>query len=147
MTTLGTFHLASSDDDMADKAVEWILSESFDFIFVDFDGPDAAGHSTGFEGYAKNYQNRFISTDVLVGKLLDAVLDTSSGEEWLIVVTSDHGGEGGGHGADDLYNCKTPFMVASNSPRVNVGYMPLEDPGSQMADGCSSDHNALFRRS
>lgn len=130
--TLDASYLASNDDAMAAKAEEWILSEEYDFVFVDFDGPDAAGHSTGFDGYATVYQNRVRTTDALIGKLLDAVVNTSSGEEWLIVVTSDHGGEGTGHGSEDAYNRKIPFMVASNSPRVNVGYMPFEDPGSHM---------------
>lgn len=131
-TTLDASFLAPSDGDMAAKAEEWILSEQYDFVFVDFDGPDAAGHSSGFDGYATTYQNRVITTDALIGKLLDAVLSTSTGEEWLIVLTSDHGGEGTVHGPSDAYNRKIPFMVASNSPRVHVGYMPLEDPGSQM---------------
>ena len=55
-----------------------------------------------------------------------------TGEEWLIVLTSDHGGEGTSHSAYDKYNRKIPFIVASNSPRVNVGFMPIDDPGSQM---------------
>eukprot|EP00984_Skeletonema_dohrnii_P030212 scaffold21529_cov96-Skeletonema_dohrnii-CCMP3373.AAC.1 len=59
-------------------------------------------------------------------------METSAGEEWLIVLTSDHGGEGTSHSAYDKYNRKIPFIVASNSPRVDVGFMPLADPGSQM---------------
>lgn len=59
---------------------------------------------------------------------------TEEGDEFLVVLTSDHGGEGLSHSAYDKYNRKIPFMVASNSPRVSEGYscMPIEDPGSQM---------------
>lgn len=110
---------------------EWIRSEDYDMVFVDFDGPDSAGHSTGIDGYAETYQKRVISVDKLIGNLLNAVLETSSGEEWLIVLASDHGGEGTSHSAYDKYK-KIPFIVASNSPRVNVGFMPIDDPGSQM---------------
>jgi predicted AlkP superfamily pyrophosphatase or phosphodiesterase len=130
--TLDAYYLASNDNDMAAKAKEWILSEPYDFIFVDFDGPDAAGHSQGFDGYLESYQNRVVATDELIGLLLDAMVTTSAGEEWLIVLTSDHGGEGTSHSAYDKYNRKIPFIVASNSPRVEVGFMPLSDPGSQM---------------
>ena len=63
-----------------------------------------------FVGYATIYQHQVRATDVLVGKLLDAILDTSSGEEWLIVLTSDHGGEGSSHGASDAYNRKILFF-------------------------------------
>ena len=131
-TALDITFEAGSDCEMAATAVDWIKSENYDFVFVDFDGPDSAGHSTGFDGYAETYQKRVISVDKLIGNLLDAVLDTSSGEEWLIVLTSDHGGEGTSHSAYDKYNRKIPFIVASNSPRVGVGFMPIDDPGSQM---------------
>lgn len=131
-TALDITFEAGSDCEMAAKAEDWIRSEIYDFVFVDFDGPDSAGHSTGFDGYAETYQKRVISVDKLIGNLLDAVLETSSGEEWLIVLTSDHGGEGTSHSAYDKYNRKIPFIVASNSPRVNVGFMPIDDPGSQM---------------
>jgi len=131
-TTLDDSFLASNDNTMAAQAKDWILNEAYDFVFVDFDGADAAGHSLGFDGYLESYQNRVVEIDALVGTLLDAVMETSAGEEWLIVLTSDHGGEGTSHSAYDKYNRKIPFIVASNSPRVDVGFMPLADPGSQM---------------
>lgn len=131
-STLDDRYLAPSDEAMAQKVEEWILSEQFDFVFAAFDGPDAAGHSTSFDGYAEVYQNRVRTTDIMIGRLLDAVLSTSSGEEWLFVLTSDHGGRGSSHGPYDPYNRKVPFMVASNSPRVGVGYMPFDDPGTHM---------------
>ena len=49
--------LASIDEEMAAKAKEWTLSERYDFVFVDFDGPDAAGHSLGFDGYLASYHS------------------------------------------------------------------------------------------
>ena len=77
-TTLDASFLASSDSAMAAKAREWLLSEEFDFVFVDFDGADAAGHSLGFDGYLASYQNRVVEIDSLVGTLLDAVMETSA---------------------------------------------------------------------
>ena len=131
-TTLAASYLASNDEAMAEKAKDWILREEYDFVFVDFDGPDAAGHSSGFDGYLESYQNRIIETDAMIGSLLDAVIETSRDEEWLIVLTSDHGGKGTSHSAYDKYNRKIPFIVASNSPRVDIGFMPMSDPGSHM---------------
>ena len=59
-TTLDDSFLASNDNTMAAKAKDWILSEAYDFVFVDFDGADAAGHSLGFDGYLESYQNRVV---------------------------------------------------------------------------------------
>jgi len=123
---------APNDEAMAEQARQWILSNDFDFIFVDFDDCDGTGHSSGFDGYQLPYRAAVQKTDGLVGELLDAVVSVSSGEEWLIVLTSDHGGYGTGHGPQDEYNLRIPFIVASNSPRVNIGQMPVEDPGSQL---------------
>jgi len=59
--------------------------------------------------------NRVIEVDALIGTLLDAVMrtSTSADEEWLIVLTSDHGGEGTSHSAFDKNNRKIPFIVDS----------------------------------
>ena len=60
--------LASYDNDgMAAKAKELILSEQYDFIFVDFDNVDSVGHDTGFSGYNLAYRNRVISVDAWIG--------------------------------------------------------------------------------
>lgn len=132
-TTLDGSHKASSDEDMASVAESWIRNGDYDVIFVDFDDCDHAGHSSGFDGYGSVYGAAVIKTDKLVGDLLDAILTRSDGEEWLIVLTSDHGGQGTSHGGDDPYNRHVPFMVASNSPRVAIGQrMPPNDPGSHM---------------
>ena len=89
-----------------------------DLVFVELNAPD----SDGVDGYDTAYQNQVIAADARTGRLLDAALSTSSGEEWLVVLTSNHGGGDG----------KIPLVVASNSPRVDVGRMPMDDPGSQM---------------
>ena len=58
---------------------------------------------------------------------------TSSGEEWLIVLTTDHGGEGTSHDSyANLETRKIPFLAASNSPRMDIGQKPIDDPGSHM---------------
>lgn len=77
-----------------------------------------------------------LSADALIGRLLDAVLARAvpNGEEWLLVLSSDHGGDdahvGGGHGALSAYNRRVPVIVASNSPRVGIGRAAYE--GSHM---------------
>lgn len=35
--------------------------------------------------------NSVLNADMWVGKWLDAVLEVSDGEEWLLIVVSDHG--------------------------------------------------------
>eukprot|EP00588_Corethron_pennatum_P020456 CAMPEP_0194331574 /NCGR_PEP_ID=MMETSP0171-20130528/56010_1 /TAXON_ID=218684 /ORGANISM="Corethron pennatum, Strain L29A3" /LENGTH=541 /DNA_ID=CAMNT_0039093097 /DNA_START=55 /DNA_END=1680 /DNA_ORIENTATION=+ len=123
---------AREDEDMFSQAVEWIKSREYDFIFVDFDDCDGAGHGNIFDPYLPEYRAAVQKTDAMVGVLLDAITLVGKEEEWLIVVTSDHGGDGYSHGAQDEYCLRIPFLVASNSPRVNLGNMPANDPGSHL---------------
>ena len=135
-TTLDARHLANSDEEATEQAVEWIQSDEYDFIFVDMDECDGAGHSHGFDGYANEYSEAVMEMDKRVGRLLDAVVQKSQEDdqdvEYLIVLTTDHGGEGTSHSAYNAYNRRVPFFVASNSNRVSIGTMPPEDTGSHM---------------
>ena len=132
-STLDAKFLGDLDDEaVAAKAEQWIKEDLYDFIFVALDGPDEEGHETGFDGYNSAYQNSVLNADMWVGKWLDAVLEVSDGEEWLLIVVSDHGGEGTGHGASNAENRKVPLIVASNSPQVQIGEVTIDDPGSNM---------------
>eukprot|EP00559_Dactyliosolen_fragilissimus_P004613 CAMPEP_0184859766 /NCGR_PEP_ID=MMETSP0580-20130426/4763_1 /TAXON_ID=1118495 /ORGANISM="Dactyliosolen fragilissimus" /LENGTH=345 /DNA_ID=CAMNT_0027356595 /DNA_START=684 /DNA_END=1721 /DNA_ORIENTATION=- len=134
-STLDASHLASDDEDMAKIAEEWINSDQYDIVFTDFDECDGAGHSKGFDGYASRYRSTVAQTDYLVGKLVSAFTGQADANdyEWLIVLTTDHGGKGTSHGAYDLYNRRIPFIVSSNSPNVGKGVsMKISDTGSHM---------------
>ena len=88
---------------MASKAVEWIENENFDVIFMDFDAVDGAGHGNEFSGYEDPYQNAVMNTDEDIQRVLDAIAKRS-GEEWLILMTTDHGGLSRcGAVGDDVY--------------------------------------------
>ena len=131
-TTLDAKLLANSDEEATVQAEQWIESGDYDFIFVDMDECDGAGHSYGFDGYANEYSQAVMEMDKRVGRLLDAVIQHSKDTEYLVVLTTDHGGQGQSHSAYNAYNRRIPFFVASNSNRVAIGTMPPEDTGSQM---------------
>lgn len=119
-----------TDEDVHAAAIKW-LDEDYDFIFIDYDDCDAAGHQSKFDPYVKTYRDAVHKTNTMIQEFLDLILSNHNHEEWLIVITSDHGGNNG-HGAQDEYNLRVPFLVASNNPRVAIGHMPLDDPGSQL---------------
>jgi len=131
-TTLDGSLKAADDAEMVSKSLEFIESGTYDLIFAAFDSVDSAGHSQGFDGYLSSYIEAVKATDFRVGLLLDAITARSEGEEWLIVLTTDHGGKEYSHGPYDYYNRRIPFMVASNSPRVQIGRAPIDHPGSHM---------------
>jgi hypothetical protein len=105
------------DTDVAvkDAAVSLMSNESPDITFLHFDDVDGAGHSTGFSADNPTYISAIETVDALVGEVMTAVQSRWNylNEDWLIVVCTDHGGEGTGHGCNSD-NCQDIFYIASS---------------------------------
>jgi hypothetical protein len=87
---------AARDRQVVDAAAAALAGGAVDLAFVHLDQVDAAGHATGV-GAA--YAAAIEAADAELGRLLAAV-EHRAGEDWLIVVTTDHGqADSGGHGA------------------------------------------------
>ncbi|MBR6531810.1 MAG: alkaline phosphatase family protein [Clostridia bacterium] len=71
-----------------------------DFIFAILEHPDHAGHDTGFSINNPDYQQAFADSEADSLEIIKAVeaRATYATEDWLIVITSDHGGYNTGHG-------------------------------------------------
>ena len=84
-----------------------------DFVFLHLDEPDVVGHNKCF---GSNYDESIKLADTRVGQLLDKVeARQAKGENWLVLVTTDHGrtpGTGCHHG-NQTEEEKTVF-IASN---------------------------------
>jgi hypothetical protein len=106
------FWVAPGDDKaVADEAAELIGKGIPDVLFVHFDGVDHAGHTFGFSPDDPFYMWAVEKIDGYVGSLTSAVR-RRSGEEWLILVTSDHGGNGRHHG-DNIPSDRIVFVLAN----------------------------------
>ncbi|RDH46752.1 alkaline phosphatase [Zooshikella ganghwensis] len=112
-----------SDDDNLNRTLKVLYHDSPDFIFLHLDEPDAAGHSHGF---GQAYDDSIIRSDNRLGMLLDAVAQREQvfAENWLVLVTTDHGRDfmGKGHGGQTKQE-KTIF-IASNKP-LNKNYQSI----------------------
>lgn len=71
-----------------------------DFIFALFESTDNAGHSYGFHPESEEYLKAFSLEDDLADQIINAVKSrTTYGEEdWLIILSTDHGGFNRSHG-------------------------------------------------
>ncbi len=100
--------------EVTDRMAGWLRSGAHQLHFVHLDGPDLAGHAEGFSPDVPAYVAAVEQADRTVGRLLDALLERPGvgGEEWLVVMTSDHGGEGTGHGAWSAA-CETIPLIVS----------------------------------
>ncbi len=93
---IGVITDTGNDEEIADKACDFIKAEKPDLMFVYFESADQKGHSLGFG--KKEYLEALEKIDGYVGKVYDAVSEAGMLDDTLFIVTADHGGAGSGHG-------------------------------------------------
>ncbi|MCT9869966.1 alkaline phosphatase family protein [Paenarthrobacter aurescens] len=94
------------------KAVDYLANGNPDSTFVHLDEVDGAGHSYGTE--REEYLAALRRADGQVGEILNAVKNRPSytSEDWLVVLTADHGHTPtGGHGGNTPAERQT-FVIA-----------------------------------
>lgn len=106
-----------------DRALETAFLERIagdtDCIFGIFEAPDYNGHSTGFSLENPRYAACVCRLDNVAYRLMEAVKSrpTYADEDWLIMITSDHGGHDRRHGTQKQFDRMT--FIASNKPIEN----------------------------
>lgn len=96
---------AEDDNGTYDNTVADISrADCSDFIFTIFEHTDHAGHGTGFCINNPEYVTAFAESEAQCRQIIDAVESraTYETEDWLIILTSDHGGYNTGHGGMTL---------------------------------------------
>ena len=85
-----------------------------DFIFVIYEPTDSVGHDYGFTINNPDYKKAFQEADLYGIETLNAIMQREpyNTEDWLIIITSDHGGIGTDHGGDSIQESMT--FIASN---------------------------------
>jgi predicted AlkP superfamily pyrophosphatase or phosphodiesterase len=83
-----------------------------DFVFIIYENTDSAGHDFGFTFNNPVYKDSFKTEDAYGYEVIKAIeaRETYDTEDWLIIVTSDHGGIGTGHGGPSIQERMT-FVV------------------------------------
>ena len=99
------------DTQATDEAVKQLTEGNPDVLFLYIGQVDVAGHTHGFHPSVPQYIEAVERADKLVGGVVAAVKarKTAADEDWLVIVTSDHGGKGTGHGSGH----KTPEILNS----------------------------------
>ncbi len=110
-----SFNYCATNTVAAAKAIEDITQDDCsDFIFAIYEGPDGAGHGFGFSVNNPCYQVGFKLNDQEAHTTITAIENrpTYETEDWLIILTSDHGGFGTGHGGPTIQERMT-FVVTN----------------------------------
>jgi len=104
----------SSAAQAAQVVVDALANGNPHAIFVHLDDPDYAGHAFGFSPFVFPYLDSIEEMDALVGLMLDALesREAYTEENWLVLVTTDHGGIGTSHGGNSIEERRV-FVIAS----------------------------------
>ncbi|WP_343660643.1 alkaline phosphatase family protein [Chryseobacterium sp.] len=105
----------ATDLAVKNAAVTALQNDNPDILFVDFDDVDHAGHSYGFASTVPQYVSSIKTTDTYIGEIIAAMKNrpSYSNEDWLVVLTTDHGAIESSHGGGNLTE-RNIFTVYSN---------------------------------
>jgi hypothetical protein len=105
---------ANGDELMTDHVVGLMQSAATDVVMTFFSDVDGAGHTCGFDPGAPCYLAEISDTDSQIGEILSAMKSrpSFSNEDWLVILTTDHGGLGTQHAGGLPEQRTIPFVVA-----------------------------------
>ena len=93
----------------ADRAVAYLKAERPALTFIHLDHVDGAGHDHGHG--TPQYYAAVEDADRLIGQILAGVKEAGIAERTIVIVTSDHGGKGKGHGGATMGEIEIPWIV------------------------------------
>ncbi|MCP5022964.1 MAG: hypothetical protein GY930_14475, partial [bacterium] len=113
-----------SDQGVEDAARKYLAEADPTALFLHFDEVDGAGHAHGYGMGMPKYLEAIEKVDAHVGGVLAALKQraTYGQEDWLVLVTTDHGGIDKGHGGQSLDE-RTIWLIA-NGKHVSPGALP-----------------------
>ncbi len=109
-----SFNLSKGDEDTHKLTLEEInKADCADFIFTIYEPTDGTGHGKGFSFNNPEYKEAFKTEDGYALEAINAIKAraTYAEEDWLIIITADHGGIGTGHGGKSIQERMTFAVV------------------------------------
>jgi len=103
-----------TDDKVTDRVTDLLQNDNPDAMFVQLDEVDHAGHEFVYSVNSEKYLAAIEKADTLVGKMISAIQNRKNytSENWLVLVSTDHGGSEKGHGKD-IPEHTTIFYIAN----------------------------------
>ncbi|WP_169304427.1 alkaline phosphatase family protein [Pedobacter frigoris] len=112
----------ANDAAVKDSTLNKINEQKNDLIIADFTSVSDAGKQYGFSADVPEYKNAMLTVDGYIGEIVGALKKrkTYSSEEWLVIITSNHGGTGKSYGNGSARD-RNIFMAY-----YNPKFQPLE---------------------
>ena len=100
-----------------ERIVSYLKEVKPDVFYVHYDEPDHTGHKNGWA--TPEYAAKVEEMDAYVGQIIQALKDAGTYEHSIIVIASDHGGNGKSHGKATVQEMEAPFIIAG--PGIRKG--------------------------
>lgn len=100
-----------------ERAVSYLNEMKPKFTFIHLDHVDHAGHAHGYT--SPEYYKSVEEADRLIGETIKGLTSAGMIKETIIIITSDHGGVGKGHGGASKAEMLIPWII--NGPGVVQG--------------------------
>lgn len=107
-----------TEEETTALAAAYIKEKRPAFLFVHLDHVDGAGHAFGHGSPA--YYAAVAKADRLIGVIRQAVKDAGIADDTVILVSSDHGGVGKGHGGQSLAELEIPWIAYGKGVKPGV---------------------------
>lgn len=115
---------------VTEATVEYLSNRDPDALFIHFDDVDHAGHANGFAPDIPEYMEAIEKVDAGIGEIMSTLeaRPNRAEENWLIIVTTDHGGIGTSHGGN-TFEEENIFYIASGDyiPNMEITKQGDED--------------------
>ncbi|WP_426039333.1 alkaline phosphatase family protein [Brevundimonas sp. DC300-4] len=98
-----------NEDQTTALATAYIRASCPNFLFVHLDHVDHAGHQYGHG--TPQYYEAVARADALIAEIRQATIEAGIADDTVILVTSDHGGVGKGHGGETLAELEIPWIA------------------------------------
>jgi len=124
--------VVNTDNDVVSAAQIQLLDPDLDVLFVHIDDVDAAGHGNGFSPIIPSYMNQIQTVDGQVGQILSYLRSrpgyVNGTEDWLILLTTDHGGIGFGHGGNTTFEKEIWWAAIGSTVPTQQITVDMSDP-------------------
>ncbi len=94
---------------IVDSSLKYIKEQKPNLFVISFDQPDGAGHKYGWS--SKEYLAKLTQLDGYIAQFIDAIKQAGIADRSLVIVTSDHGGIGNGHGGITMDEMQIPVVL------------------------------------
>ncbi|MDO9257143.1 MAG: alkaline phosphatase family protein [Bacteroidales bacterium] len=107
-------------------AMNYFKKEKPLFTFIYYGRTDETSQSKGFT--TKEYYQDINDIDTEIGKIVDEIKEAGMGKNTTIIITSDHGSVGLGHGSESTVEIEVPWIISGPGIKKNI---ILESPNDQ----------------